>query len=113
MDEEVDILTDSGEYTGTTCLKSEAHKNGWCHPTVHVWLYTADGKVLLQQRGKHKKTFPLLWDVSVAGHVSAGEDILAAAKREVQEEVGYTLRKSTGTGPTSPIVNFTTPLSHP
>lgn len=30
----------------------------------------------------------MLWDVSVAGHVAAGEEIVSAAVREVQEEVG-------------------------
>lgn len=93
MDEEIDILDSDGNPTGKTSLKSVAHKNGWCHPTVHIWLYTQDGKVVLQQRGSAKRTFPNLWDVSVAGHVGAGEDIEDAAVREVAEEVGYTLRK--------------------
>ncbi len=93
MDEYVDILDNSGRPTGKTALKSEVHRKGLFHPTVHVWLYTANGMVLLQQRGKDKKTHPLLWDVSVAGHVSAGEEILTAAIREVREEVGLELRK--------------------
>lgn len=75
-------------------MKSEAHKNGWPHPTVHVWLYTSAGEVLLQQRGKNKDTHPLLWDVSVAGHVGAGEDIKQSAIREVEEEVGLIISAS-------------------
>ena len=93
MDERVDILDEQGNPTGASCLKSEAHRKGLLHPTIHVWLYTKDGRVLLQQRGKHKDTHPLLWDVSVAGHVSSGEDIEWAAVREVQEEVGLTISK--------------------
>lgn len=88
MDETIDILDAEGKLTARTCLKSEAHRNGWCHRTIHVWLYTADGRVVLQQRGAQKKTFPNLWDVSAAGHVGAGEDILEAAVREVYEELG-------------------------
>lgn len=88
MDEQVDILDEHGKPTGESCLKSEAHRKGLWHPTIHVWLYTKDGKVLIQQRGKNKETHPLLWDVSVAGHVASGEDIPLAAVREVQEEVG-------------------------
>ena len=94
MDEYVDILDSKGEYTGQNALKSEAHRHGWFHPTVHVWLYAANGKVLLQQRGRHKQTHPLLWDVSVAGHVQAGERVQAAAIREIREEIGLEVRES-------------------
>lgn len=88
MDERIDILNSNGDFTGQTAMKSEAHKNGWFHSTIHVWFYTTDGKILLQQRGKNKDTHPLLWDVSVAGHVGAGENILFSAIREVEEEIG-------------------------
>lgn len=88
MDELIDILDSDGNHIGKTAMKSEAHKYGWFHKTVHVWFYTADGKVLLQKRGRNKKTFPLLWDASVAGHIAAGEEIKIAAKREVKEEIG-------------------------
>lgn len=88
MDELVDILDTHGKPTGKTAMKSEAHKRGWFHPTVHIWFYTADGRVLVQQRGSQKDTHPLLWDVSVAGHIGAGEEIAISALREVEEEIG-------------------------
>lgn len=88
MDELIDILTPEGKLTGKTALKSEAHKRGLFHATVHVWLYTTKNQILLQQRGLSKKVFPGLWDISVAGHIGAGEEILDAAKREVYEEIG-------------------------
>lgn len=91
MDELVDILDNDGNPTGRSCLKYEAHLKGFFHPTIHVWLYTSDGKVLFQKRGKDKNTFPLLWDVSVAGHIESGEDILEAAIRETQEEIGLNI----------------------
>ena len=91
MDEIIDILTPEGKPTGKTALKSEAHKNGWFHPTVHVWLFTSDEKILLQKRALTKKVFPGLWDISVAGHIGAGETVLSSAKREVFEEIGLNL----------------------
>ncbi|WP_405568106.1 NUDIX domain-containing protein [Polaribacter sp. Asnod6-C07] len=91
LDELIDILTPDGKPTGKTALKSEAHKNGWFHATVHIWLFTSDEKILLQKRALTKKVFPGLWDISVAGHIGAGESILSSAKREVFEEIGLEL----------------------
>jgi isopentenyl-diphosphate delta-isomerase len=93
MDELIDILTPEGKSTGKTALKSEAHKNGWFHATVHIWLFTSDEKILLQKRALTKKVFPGIWDISVAGHVGAGEAILEAAKREIFEEIGLKLEE--------------------
>jgi isopentenyldiphosphate isomerase len=93
MDEYVDVMDDRGQYTGEKVLKSEAHSRGLFHPTVHIWFYTGDGRVLLQQRGAEKATFPMLWDVSVAGHVASGEPIPDAAVREIEEEIGLKLNK--------------------
>ena len=88
MDELIDILTPEGKSTGKTALKSEAHKNGWFHATAHIWLFTSDEKILLQKRALTKKVFPGIWDISVAGHIGAGEAVLEGAKREVLEEIG-------------------------
>ncbi|MGK0446340.1 MAG: isopentenyldiphosphate isomerase [Polaribacter sp.] len=93
MDELIDILTPEGKPTQKTALKSEAHKNGWFHATVHIWLFTSDKKVLLQKRALTKKVFPGIWDISVAGHIGAGEEILEAAKREIFEEIGLELEE--------------------
>ena len=93
MDELVDILDQDGNPTGRTALKSEAHRKGWFHPTVHVWCYTVNGKILIQQRAAEKDTHPLLWDVSVAGHICAGESPEAGAIREVSEEIGLDIRE--------------------
>lgn len=94
MEEYVDIWDDDGSPTGKIALKSEAHNMGWFHPTVHIWFYTRKGEILLQRRAKHKDTFPGMWDVSVAGHLSAGEVPSHGAVREIREEIG--LAVSTG-----------------
>lgn len=91
MDELIDILDTEGRPTGEIELKSYAHRIGLFHATVHIWLYTSDGKVLLQQRGRDKDINPLLWDVSVAGHIRAGEAIETSALREVEEEIGLSI----------------------
>ena len=47
----------------------------------------------MQQRAKDKETNPGKWDVSVAGHVSAGQTSIEAAIREVKEEIGIDLEE--------------------
>jgi len=94
MEEYINIWSEDGTATSEVRLKDEAHIKGLFHPTVHVWLYTKQGEILLQQRGAHKETFPSYWDVSVAGHVMAGESIEDAALREVKEEIGVDIEVS-------------------
>ncbi len=91
MDELIDILNADGKPLGTSAMKSEAHREGLFHATVHIWLYTKDGELLLQKRASNKDIHPGLWDVSVAGHIGAGESIIDSAIREVQEEIGLAI----------------------
>lgn len=87
-DELIDIVKRDGKLTGEVRLKSEAHRLGLYHASVHIWFYTINGKILLQKRAKDKDTFPNLWDVSVAGHIGAGETPKNSALRETEEEIG-------------------------
>jgi len=84
----LDLLTEAGEPTGQTKAKNLVHQDGDWHLAAHVWLLNPDGELLLQKRALSKENDPGLWDVSVAGHVSAGETALASAVREVEEEIG-------------------------
>lgn len=90
-DELIDILLDDLSFQKTS-LKSDAHKYGWLHASVHIWFYTKNGKILLQKRSPNKLSFPNLWDVSVAGHISAGEKPTTSALREIKEEIGITVK---------------------
>ena len=88
MDELIDIVDKNGKPTGVSVPKSEIHSKGHFHNTAHVWFYNSEGHILLQQRAASKVICPLLWDVSVAGHIDAGETITQAAVREAKEEIG-------------------------
>ena len=94
MDEYLNIWNSDGQPTGKKCLKDEAHQKGLFHPTVHIWFYSSGHSLLLQKRSLNKEIFPGFWDVSVAGHVSAGESILDGAIREVKEEIGLDIKAS-------------------
>ena len=87
-DELIDILTPVGEFFGKTALKSKAHKEGLWHASTQIWIYTPKGEILIQQRAACKDTYPNLWDISIAGHLSAGDNAISASIREINEEIG-------------------------
>jgi isopentenyl-diphosphate Delta-isomerase len=87
-DELVDIVDENNNPTGEKAMKSKAHREGLWHRAAHVWIYDSDGNVLLQLRSKRKALYPGLWDVSVAGHIGAGDDPAETALREIGEEIG-------------------------
>ncbi|HEY6842787.1 MAG TPA: NUDIX domain-containing protein, partial [Thermoanaerobaculia bacterium] len=59
---------------------------------AHIWILSRDGRFLIQRRSLRKENNPGLWDVSAAGHLSAGESAIDAAVRETFEELGLTIR---------------------
>ncbi len=87
MDEYIDIVDANGNATGKSELKSIIHQKGLYHHTAHIWFYTKESDILLSQRSAKKTICPLLWDVSVAGHIDAGETAKQAAIRETKEEI--------------------------
>lgn len=92
MIELIDVLLPDGTPAGIRKTKDEIHRDGDWHRSVHVWIATPDGRLLIQRRSREKENHPGLWDVSAAGHLSAGEDSLSAAVREVEEEIGLRIR---------------------
>ena len=85
MEEQIDVLNELGQKTGESRARSEVHRLGLWHRTVHIWLFDANGKILFQLRAHDKENNPNLYDTSCAGHMSA--------VREIREELG--LEKTT------------------
>ncbi|GAA3652233.1 NUDIX hydrolase [Flavivirga jejuensis] len=94
MDEFIDVVDANGNPTGKSELKSLVHQKGLYHNTAHIWFYTKSGDILISQRSAKKTICPLLWDVSVAGHVDTGETIKQAAVRETKEEIGISISEN-------------------
>ncbi len=93
-EERYDVLDEHGHKTGQVLPKSEVHEKELWHASAFVWIYNDKGEVLLQLRDKNKKSFPGLWDVSVAGHISAGDSPELTAVRETEEEIGIKISES-------------------
>lgn len=81
--------------TGRDRVRGEAVPQGFYHLVVHVWIRNGKGEYLISQRSADRPTFPLMWEC-VGGSVVKGEDSLAGALRETQEEVGITLSSNDG-----------------
>lgn len=90
-DELIDVLNEDGLFTGEVLSRKEVHKKGLWHRSIVVAIVNEKNEVLLQQRSATKEKNAGLWDVSVAGHISAGQDSLSAAAREINEEVSVLL----------------------
>jgi len=84
--EYLDIYDENRNHIGKECRKV-VHEKGLWHKTVHCWLYDKHGNVYFQLRedvnGKANKMY-----TTASGHVSAGETLQDAFKREVREEIG-------------------------
>ena len=90
-EEFLEVYSPEGTKTGQKKSKSEIHRKGLFHSTVHVWIFTDEGNILIQKRSKKKELNPGVWDVSVAGHIKFNENIKKAAKRETLEETGINI----------------------
>ena len=87
MAEYFDILDENGNKTGRTKLRSEVHRDGDWHKAVHIWVINNNGDILLQRRCATKDNNPNMLDISSAGHLSAGDDSVSGAIRELKEEL--------------------------
>lgn len=93
MDEVIDELDEKTGEPIRKILKSVAHKTGKWHGAIHIIIINKDAtRTLLQKRCAEKKLYPNMWDIAVGGHISAGETAILTAERELQEELGLSIK---------------------
>lgn len=90
-EELIDVLNENGVKTGEVLSRKEIHNRGLWHRAIVVAIINGQNEILLQQRSSDKEKNANMWDISVAGHISAGQDSLSAAAREINEEVSVNL----------------------
>lgn len=88
-DELWDVYDMEGRKTGRTHRRGEPLQPGDRHLCVHVWVQNAAGEYLITKRNA-RKSMGGLWECT-GGCVTAGEESLPAALREVKEETGLKL----------------------
>lgn len=88
MPDELFDIVDEQDLVIGQAMRSIVHQRGLWHRGVHVFLFTLDGKLLVQQRSKDRRHAPLALDCSVSEHLKAGEDYYTAAVRGLKEEMG-------------------------
>src|SRR5690625_5302252 len=62
--------------------------DGVLHRAFSVFLFDADGRLLIQQRVAEKRLWPLYWANSCCSHPRAGEETEEAVPRRLDEELG-------------------------
>ncbi len=87
-EEWVPLVDEQGKVTGQA-PRSQVHNGSkLLHPVVHLHVLNRNGSILLQKRPMNKQIQPGKWDTAVGGHISAGETLEAALKKEAFEEIG-------------------------
>jgi isopentenyldiphosphate isomerase len=92
--EHIDILDNKGDKTREIATYDEVHETGLIHRAVHVWILNFKNEILLQKREKKRRAYPNYYDISISGHVSAGQTSLEAAQCEAEEELGLKISES-------------------
>ncbi|OGD57034.1 isopentenyl-diphosphate delta-isomerase [Candidatus Beckwithbacteria bacterium RIFCSPLOWO2_02_FULL_47_23] len=73
--------------------KTKAHQGkAKLHRAISIQLFNQKGELLIQQRSKYKKLFPLIWANTVCTDVRPYETYPVAAERRLKEEFGLKAR---------------------
>lgn len=98
-----DVMNEDGSSANYVADRNYAHSAGLWHSTVHIWIIrkscesqNSGSKIelLLQKRAANKDSNPGCYDISSAGHISAGDGVLESAVREIGEELGICAQES-------------------
>jgi len=69
--------------------KLETHRLAKLHRAFSILIYNTKGDMMLQLRAKTKYHGGGLWTNACCGHPRPGEDLMAAMKRRLREEMGF------------------------
>ena len=87
--EEEVILVDERDRELGSSEKMRAHREGALHRAFSVFVFDAEGRLLLQKRAAGKYHSGGLWSNTACGHPRPGEETRAAARRRLREEMNF------------------------
>ena len=88
MTEELVDIVDDDDIVIATVTRSEMRSRRLQHRSVGIAVISTDGRLLIHRRSLAKDIWPGWWDIAAGGVVAAGETYEAAARRELEEELG-------------------------
>ena len=88
----LDIVNENNMLTGKQENREVIHKEGLYHREVSIWIMNEKGELLLQRRSPTKKHSPKKWAIT-GGHVTAGEEPIYVARKEIFEEIGLNVKE--------------------
>lgn len=88
MEEQV-ILVDECDRPVGVAEKMQAHRDGLLHRAFSIFVLNSKGELLLQKRSRSKYHSGGLWTNTCCSHPRPGETTEAAARRRLQEEMGF------------------------
>ncbi|HSJ25943.1 MAG TPA: isopentenyl-diphosphate Delta-isomerase [Longimicrobiales bacterium] len=83
------ILVDRDDVALGTLEKLDAHVDGALHRAFSVFVFDGSGRMMLQRRAASKYHSGGLWSNTCCSHPRPGEATVAAARRRLQEEMGF------------------------
>ncbi len=69
--------------------KMAAHEQGLLHRAFSIFVFNDQDEVLLQRRAENKYHSSGLWSNTCCSHPFPGEEVVVAAHRRLQEEMGF------------------------
>ncbi|PIB35658.1 isopentenyl-diphosphate delta-isomerase [Reichenbachiella sp. 5M10] len=82
------VLVDEHDNEIGVAEKLTAHQNGALHRAFSVFLFNSKGELLLQKRAAGKYHSPNLWSNTCCSHPRPNEELVSAAHRRLNEELG-------------------------
>lgn len=88
MTEYVILVNEADEPVGLM-EKLEAHEKGLLHRAFSVFIFNAEGKMMIHRRAWEKYHSGGLWTNACCSHPRDGEGIIEAGHRRLMEEMGF------------------------